>query len=77
MPKYPIEEKIRKQIEETFTYHSPKEDQPQRYTAIREKAKELALLIAESTPPSREQSASLTQLQLAVMLANASIAVNE
>lgn len=64
-------------IENTFTYHKPKDDQPERYTKIREKAKELAYVISEETPMSREQSLALTHLQAAVMFANAAIAINE
>ncbi|PZM65713.1 DUF7681 family protein [Paenibacillus dendritiformis] len=65
------------QIENNFKYHSPKPGQPEKYTAIREKAKELAVLIDETTPKSREQSLALTKLEEAVMWANASIARNE
>jgi len=65
------------QIENAFTYHSPKDDQLERYQRIREKGKELALLIDQITPPSREQSLALTNLEQATMWANASIARNE
>ena len=64
-------------IEHIFTYHAPKGDQPERYVALREKAKELAMLMVQSCPASRELSLALTQLQLSFMLANSSIAVNE
>jgi hypothetical protein len=64
-------------VNNTFQYHAPKGDQPSRYEAIRAKARELATLIQESTPASREQSLALTNLQQAVMWANASIAINE
>jgi hypothetical protein len=64
-------------IEETFRYHAPSGSQPERYQSIREKAKELATLIDRSCPESREKSAALTNLQQAVMWANASIAINE
>lgn len=64
-------------VENTFRYHAPKGDQPARYEALRAKAKELATLIQESTPASREQSVALTSLQQAVMWANAAIAINE
>lgn len=53
-------------IENNFKYHAPKENQPQRYEALRAKAKELANLILESTPPSREQSSAFTKLEEAV-----------
>lgn len=65
------------QIANTFTYHAPKPGQPERYEAIRAKARELATLLAESCPDSREKSVALTNLQQAVMWANASIAINE
>lgn len=64
-------------IENTFTYHRPFGTQPERYIAIREKAKELAQLIQQSTPPSPEQTLALRDLQRAVMMANAAIAINE
>ncbi|MDT2173021.1 DUF7681 family protein, partial [Paenibacillus larvae] len=59
-----------------FKYHAPKEGQPEKYTAIREKAKELAYLIDELCPNSREKSLALTNLEQAVMWANAAIARN-
>ncbi len=65
------------QIENSFTYHSPKEGQPEKYTAIREKAKELAYLIDDVCPDSREKSVAITNLETSVMWANASIARNE
>ena len=64
-------------IEETFKYHAPKEGQQEKYEALRSKAKELAYLIDELTPQSREKSLSLTKLQETVMFANAAIAINE
>lgn len=64
-------------IEKNFTYHKPKEGQPEKYTAIREKAKELALLIDSLCPDSREKSLAITKLEESVMWANASIARNE
>ena len=50
-------------IENAFTYHAPKDGQPEKYQAIREKAKELAYLIQELVPPSREQSLAMTKLE--------------
>jgi hypothetical protein len=64
-------------VETTFTYHSPKGDQPKRYERIRAKARELAELYLIDTPPSREQSIALTNLEQSVMWANKAIAVNE
>lgn len=65
------------QIENNFKYHSPKDGQPEKYTAIREKAKELAYLIDDLCPNSREKSVAFTNLETAIMWANASIARNE
>ncbi len=64
-------------IENAFTYHQPKGDQPQRYEAIRGKAKELAYMIEELCPNSREKSLAMTKLEEASMWANASIARGE
>lgn len=65
------------QIENNFKYHAPKEGQPEKYTAIREKAKELAYLIDGTCPNSREKSLAITKIEEASMWANASIARNE
>ncbi|WP_419877727.1 DUF7681 family protein [Brevibacillus centrosporus] len=65
------------QIENNFKYHSPKPGQPEKYTVLREKAKELAYLIEEQCPNSREKSLAITNLEQSVMWANASIARNE
>nr|WP_284705972.1 hypothetical protein [Lysinibacillus sp. OL1_EC] len=67
---------INPQIENNFMYHAPKEGQPEKYEAIREKAKELAHMIDELCLNSREKSVAMTNLETAVMWANASIARN-
>lgn len=64
-------------IEHRFTYHPPKDGQPERYVAIRDKAKELALLIETDCPSSRERTIAFNKLDECVMWANASIARNE
>lgn len=63
-------------IEHNFKYHPPKEGQNEKYAAIRDKAKEFALLAAELTPLSREQSLAYTAIEDAVFWFNASIARN-
>lgn len=68
--------KLNPTIENNFKYHSPKEGQPQKYEAIREKAKELAYLIDGICPNSGEKSDAMKYLENAVMWANASIARN-
>jgi hypothetical protein len=72
-----MKDQKKQQIEQAFTYHPPKNDQLGRYQAIREGCKALALLILDMTPPSREQSQALTDLERVSMMANAAIARNE
>ena len=64
-------------IEKNFSYHAPKDDQPERYEKIRHKAKMLAAYINEYCSDSREKSLAMTKIEEAVMWANASIARNE
>ena len=61
-------------IENNFKYHSPKPGQNDKYEALRAKAKELAYMIDDLCPKSREQSLAITNLEQSVMWANASIA---
>ena len=65
------------QLEKTFTYHAPKDDQPERYVRLRDQAKQLAYDIIKNTPPSREQSLAITHLEESIFYANAAIARNE
>lgn len=67
---------INPQIENNFKYHAPKEGQPEKYVAIREKAKELAYLIDEMCPNSREKCVAAEHLETTVFWANAAIARN-
>ena len=66
-----------KDFDNAYTFHAPKADQPQRYEAIRAKARELAELIEKNCPDSREKSLAHTNIEQAVMWANAAIARNE
>lgn len=70
-------ELLKQRISRDFTYHAPKEGQILRYESIRDKARELAYLMADTCPYSRELSVALTHLEEAVMWANAAIARNE
>ena len=63
-------------IENAFTYHAPKDEQTNKYNEIREKSKELAYLIDELCPNSREKALANTKLEESVMWANASISRN-
>lgn len=61
-------------IDNIYKYHAPKEGQNLKYELIRSKAKELAALIMDACPESRERSVAFTNIEAAVMWANASIA---
>lgn len=67
---------MNERIENAYTYHAPKEGQVEKYQRIRAKAKELAYLIDEECPDSREKSLAMTKLEEASMWANASVARN-
>lgn len=75
--RFPLNERMRARLERDYTYHKPNDSQQERYIAIREKARELATLIAQCVPESRELHASLTSLELAIFQANAGIARNQ
>lgn len=77
MSSYDIDQKMSKMLENNFVYHSPKDDQPDRYGILRNSAKKLAYEIVTFTPSSREQSLALTNLEQAIFWANAAIARNE
>lgn len=65
------------QIKNIFSYHRPFGNQSERYEDFRATAREFALLLNRDCPESREKSLALTNLQQAVMWANAAIAINE
>lgn len=64
-------------IANNFKYHAPKGNQQERYEEIRSQAKAFAEALVMFCPQSRELSLALTNLESAVMWANASIARNE
>jgi len=74
---YSPSEKDKKQVENNFIYHTPKGDQDKRYEQIRSEGKSLAEFLTLVCPSSRELSLALTNLEDAVMWANAAIARNE
>ena len=61
-------------LDTRFTSHLLTEGQQMRCVEIRERAGELAHLIVDTTPESREQSVALTKLDEVVFWANAAIA---
>jgi len=64
-------------IQNWFTYHPPKDDQPERYEKIREAAKTFALVIDACCPESADKTATFRLLRETVMSANQAIACNE
>ncbi len=61
-------------LQNRFTYHAPKEGQPEIYTELRGAGLELAKLINVRCPDSREKSLAITKLEEVIMWSNASIA---
>jgi len=74
---YQPNENDKKKLDNNFTYHKPKDNQPERYVIIRDAGKSLATLLTEQCPASRELSLAITSLEECIMWANASIARNE
>lgn len=61
-------------IENDFSSHAVSTEDLRNMDLIREKAKELSLLIAKITPTGREQSLAITHIEDSVFWANAAIA---
>ena len=74
---YTVSGKMAEQVENSFTYHAPKDSQPVRYVDLRDTAKELAKKILTMVPPGREQSLAITKLEECIMWANKGIACGE
>lgn len=66
-----------RQIKNNFISHPPMGTQPERYRKIRAAGAVLATLMVEECPESRELSLAMTNLEQAIMWANAAIARNE
>lgn len=63
-------------LNEIFTYHPPtSEIQKRAYENVRYAAKEFARVVATHTPSCADQSVALRKIREAVMVANASIAL--
>lgn len=69
--------KLLAQVAKNFTYHRPHAGQSEKFGAIRAKAKELAELLANVCPLSRELAVAISNLENTVMWANEAIARNE
>lgn len=57
-----------------FTYHPPKDGQPEIYVQVREAARRLAYLVDQFAPDGREKSLAITHLEEVVFWTNAGIA---
>ena len=77
MTDYLLSDTDEEDLAKRFSYHAPKDDQPDRYNDMRATAKLFARRIMRICPPSRERSLALTNLEQAIMWANAAIARNE
>lgn len=62
-------------VAEIFTYHAPTTEQVATYGAVRRAALDFAHVILTSCPESAERTLALRDVQRAVMMANASIAL--
>ena len=62
-------------ITDIFQYHAPEPGMPERYEAIRSKAKEMAEVILDNVYPCQDREAAIRKLREAVMTANAAIAL--
>jgi len=74
MPLSAEDKLLLERIDNDFTYHPPDEEQTQKYTRLRDNAKQLARDIVALCPDSRDRSLALTKLEEAVFWANAAIA---
>jgi len=64
-------------VDNIFTYHDPKEGQPEKYNELRYEAGLLAVRVLDLCPNSPERTLALRKLEEFVMWANTSIARNE
>lgn len=64
-------------LDNMFTYHPPKGDQPERYQKIRESGKQFAQTLIDNAPMCADLTAAIRKISEAVMTANAAIARNE
>lgn len=74
---YPITDGQMERLNNSFTYHAPKDDQPERYNLLRNLAKELAVELLKNIPDGRERSLAVTKLEECIMWANKGIACGE
>lgn len=64
-------------LDRWFAYHPPADHQVPRYEAIRDAARQFALLILRITPSCPDQSVAIRKVREAVSAANMAIACEE
>lgn len=64
-------------LKEYFTYHAPGPGDPERYQNIRDAAYQFSLVLVQNAPESKDLDAAILSLRQCVMLANASIALDQ
>ena len=74
MSNHPSNEVTMDNVDDVFTYQNDSARIPA-YQAIREKAKEMAIVILENTPKCADRATSMRHLRQSVMNANAAIAL--
>lgn len=62
-------------LNDLFCHHPPKEGQIEKYQAIREAGKAFAKVIRDNTPTCQDQAIAIGKVRVAVMVANAAIAL--
>lgn len=62
------------ELKTRFSYHTPTPEKVAKYEKLRSAYWELAKLVVELTPESREQSEAITNLETSQFYANAAIA---
>lgn len=77
LPKYKPPKAVVDELLQRFTYHAPFGNQVARYGELRSTGLVLAHLVLTQTPPGREQSLAITNIEQAIFWANAAIARNE
>ena len=62
-------------VDHVFTYHAPTHEQWAKYEAVRQAARNFAVVILNDVPAGADQSAALRKVREAAMTANAAIAL--
>jgi hypothetical protein len=63
-------------LENIFSYHAPKADQPLKYVALRLSARSFAQTILDHVPDCQDREDAIRKIREAVMIANAAVALD-